>query len=125
MLRKLRSRGSQGFTSGLQVASLHLRGIAKGRDATAPISSSRPFFYSNRSEYGYAQFPRRTLLGSPVTRGKALILSEDRPFGTYVKKYRWEGKNSAFGPCAELRLTPQYSSVESQPAGESGRERRS
>jgi hypothetical protein len=51
LLRKLRSRGSQGFTSGLQVASLHLRGIAKGRDATAPISSSRPFFfYSNRSE---------------------------------------------------------------------------
>src|SRR5829696_10158556 len=37
MLRKLRSRGSQGFTSGLQVANLHLRGIAKGRDATAPI----------------------------------------------------------------------------------------
>jgi hypothetical protein len=50
MLGKLRSRGSQGFASGLQVASLHLRGIAKGRDATAPISSSRPFFYSNRSE---------------------------------------------------------------------------
>src|SRR5215212_10337386 len=64
MLGKLGSRGSKGFTSGLLVANLHLRGIAKGRDATAPISSSRPFLYSLRSEQGYAQFPRRVLLGN-------------------------------------------------------------
>src|SRR5919107_3725033 len=49
MLRKLRSRGPQGFTSGLQVANLRLLALAKGRDTSAPILSSRPFFfYSHR-----------------------------------------------------------------------------
>src|SRR5215203_1918663 len=51
MLRKLRSRGPQGFTSGLLVANLRLLALAKGRDTSAPILSSRPFFYySHRSE---------------------------------------------------------------------------
>src|SRR5215213_6171095 len=51
MLRKLRSRGSQGFTSGLQVANLRLLALAKGRDTSAPILSSRPFsYYSHPSE---------------------------------------------------------------------------
>jgi hypothetical protein len=33
---KIKIKGSQGFTSGLQVANLHLRGIAKGRDPSTP-----------------------------------------------------------------------------------------
>src|ERR671910_3554281 len=54
MLRKLRSGGSQGFTSALQVANLHLLGIAKGREPSlhsnppTPGPSSTPLTAANK-----------------------------------------------------------------------------
>ena len=59
------------------------------------------------------QFPRRTLLDSSVNIEASYSLA----LGPSIPR---EGKNSAFEPCAELRLISQYNPVEPQPAGESG-----
>src|SRR5918993_5309649 len=63
MLRKLSLRGSKGFTSGLQVANLHLRGIAKGRDPSCPILLLPALLLLlSPQRKRICQFPRRTLL---------------------------------------------------------------
>jgi hypothetical protein len=69
MLGKLKSRGSQGFIIGLQVANMRLPGMRRVGVLYVHFSSRPFFFYSHQGEQGYAQFPRTRLLGSWVKRG--------------------------------------------------------